>query len=71
MTNGNFFAYKPLEGYIRNPLLDLPRNMKCPCHSGKKFKVCCLIDTKLYIEKCHLREYLEAKGEAMQGLKAW
>ena len=32
----------PLKGYEWNPLLKLPRNSKCPCKSGKKFKACCL-----------------------------
>lgn len=36
-----------------NPLMKFPRNMNCPCDSGKKFKKCCLpwmprvIDSKL------------------------
>lgn len=33
---------KPKPGFARNPLLTLPRNNKCPCLSGKKFKKCCL-----------------------------
>lgn len=32
------FALKP--GYSWNPLLKIPRNMACPCKSGKKFKAC-------------------------------
>lgn len=27
---------------VRNPLLKYPRNSRCPCLSGKKFKRCCL-----------------------------
>ena len=27
---------------VKNPLLDWPRNNKCVCGSGKKFKKCCL-----------------------------
>jgi hypothetical protein len=33
-------AIKPLPGFTHNPLLKLPRNRKCPCLSGKKFKAC-------------------------------
>lgn len=35
-------ASKPVKGFVRNPLLGLPRNEPCPCRSGKKFKACCL-----------------------------
>jgi len=28
------------QGYVWNPLLKFPRNLKCPCESGKKFKHC-------------------------------
>lgn len=31
-----------MPGFTWNPLRKLPRNMSCPCLSGKKFKVCCL-----------------------------
>jgi hypothetical protein len=31
----------PLPGHEWNPLLKLPVNMKCPCKSGLKFKMCC------------------------------
>lgn len=27
---------------VKNPLLEWPRNFKCVCGSGKKFKKCCL-----------------------------
>ncbi len=27
---------------IRNALIRVGRNKQCPCHSGKKFKNCCL-----------------------------
>ena len=39
-------------GYAWNPLKKFPRNVKCFCGSGKKFKNCCLsklrdiVDTK-------------------------
>lgn len=33
-------GYVPRPGFIRNPLLRFPRNKKCPCNSGKKFKHC-------------------------------
>ena len=32
--------YQLQEGHQWNPLKTLPRNMKCPCLSGKKFKNC-------------------------------
>lgn len=28
------------QGFAWNPLLTLPRNIPCPCRSGKKFKAC-------------------------------
>ena len=31
---------KPKPGFTWNPLLRLPRNLPCPCRSGKKFKTC-------------------------------
>src|SRR6185312_1315548 len=33
-------AMKPIPGFAWNPLLTLPRNMNCPCKSGRKFKHC-------------------------------
>lgn len=33
---------KPQPGFAWNPLTSLPRNSKCPCLSGQKFKKCCL-----------------------------
>ena len=35
-------GYVPPEGYVWNPLRAYPRNLFCPCTSGKKFKKCCL-----------------------------
>lgn len=32
--------YKPKDGYVWSPLRKIPRNSKCPCDSGKKFKHC-------------------------------
>lgn len=34
------YTKKPLPGFAYNPLRTLPRNLLCPCLSGKKFKVC-------------------------------
>ena len=34
-----------------NPLKKLPRNMKCPCLSGKKFKTCCMIKLPTLVTK--------------------
>jgi uncharacterized protein YchJ len=35
-------AYVVKDGFVANPLMKIPRNSKCPCQSGKKFKVCCM-----------------------------
>lgn len=37
------FGMKLMKGFSWNPLINLPRNNLCPCKSGKKFKVCCLL----------------------------
>lgn len=39
-TGACFLA--PMPGFVWNPLRKLPKNMACPCLSGKKFKACCL-----------------------------
>jgi hypothetical protein len=31
---------QPSQGFHFNPVRKLPRNMQCPCGSGKKFKRC-------------------------------
>src|SRR5581483_4355822 len=36
-------CYKLKPGFEENPLLKIPRNSRCPCQSGKKFKACCLV----------------------------
>lgn len=41
--DGKSLAMKPLPGFAWNPLRTLPRNIPCPCLSGRKFKTCCLI----------------------------
>lgn len=33
-------AYQVKKGFMWNPLRKIPRNMPCPCGSGKKFKKC-------------------------------
>ncbi len=33
-------AYRPAADCIYNPLKKFPRNLPCPCLSGKKFKNC-------------------------------
>ncbi len=42
-------GYKPLNGFQWNPLLKYPRNQACYCHSGKKYKKCCLATELLVI----------------------
>jgi hypothetical protein len=54
-----------------NPLLGLPRNMQCPCGSGKKFKHCCLALTRKFIRKDALAEHKLVMAEALAGAKAW
>jgi len=34
-------SYQPAKGYVENPFSKYPRNFKCFCESGRKFKVCC------------------------------
>lgn len=35
-------VYFPSKGCAWNPVQKYPRNEKCPCNSGKKFKKCCM-----------------------------
>lgn len=50
----------PAKGYARNPLLNLPRNEPCPCRSGKKYKVCCLLTQPAYVPEHMAKSYAEA-----------
>lgn len=34
-------VFMPQEGHVWNPMRDYPRNARCTCGSGKKWKVCC------------------------------
>lgn len=63
--------FYPNEGHTWNPLVRLPRNMQCPCFSGKKFKKCCLPVTPKIIAKEVLKNYLEVEALALLGKKAW
>lgn len=54
-----------------NPLMKIPRNMKCPCGSGHKFKYCCLEITDPYIKKDELEIYTDTLKQALRGEKAW
>ena len=40
IKNRGRLAMKLKPGFVWNPLLKLPRNMRCPCGSGKKLKAC-------------------------------
>lgn len=40
---------KPVDGFVRNPLMDFPRNEKCVCGSGKKWKKCCHSRSSRYV----------------------
>ncbi len=59
------------EPMVANPLAGLPRNMRCPCGSGEKFKKCCLPLTREYVRKDALEEYRSTWEEAMTGAVAW
>jgi hypothetical protein len=41
----------PKKGYTENPMLEFPRNDRCPCDSGKKFKKCCYLKQQLFIDQ--------------------
>lgn len=58
-------------GFVRNPLKDLPRNMACPCKSGRKWKVCCLPVTHPYVREEALPAYQEVLNQALAGDWAW
>lgn len=34
---------------MRNPFRDYPRNLACPCGTGKKFKKCCYLKQALAV----------------------
>lgn len=59
------------KGWVHNPLMDLPVNMKCPCGSNRKFKKCCLPLTHRYIRETDRSSYEHAKKNALAGEKAW
>lgn len=44
-------GYVPDPASMRNPFRDYPRNLVCPCASGKKFKKCCYLKAPLAIAK--------------------
>lgn len=45
----------PMAGFSLNPLRELPRNMRCPCGSGNKFKDCHL-DEMPHVLPTHLAD---------------
>lgn len=59
----------PAKGYVRHPLLRLPRNGPCPCDkTGKKFKKCCLPKLSLYIPANDAKIYTDyVKGKLNHG----
>lgn len=67
--------YVPKEGQAFNPLRSWPRNEKCFCGSGLKFKKCCISRTSVTIEadkEPDLRRVMQARlnaGEALRVLK--
>lgn len=46
-------------GYAHNPCLKIPRNSKCKCDSGYKFKDCCLPRLPRYVTEAQADEYKE------------
>lgn len=71
LISGRRLARHPKAGWCRNPLMGLPRNMSCPCFSGKKFKVCCLPLTHEYIPGEALEAYRTTCADALQGVWCW
>lgn len=61
----------PAAGFVRNPLTELPPNMKCPCGSGVKFKKCCKPLTPYAIPARYEEEWLQTMEVAMDGEVAW
>lgn len=57
--------------YVWNPCAGLPRNMLCPCFSGKKFKKCCGPDTPRIIARDDLKTWTETFAKALRGEQAW
>lgn len=39
----------PSQGYARNPMLEYPRNLRCFCGTGVKYKHCCFSKQSKYI----------------------
>jgi len=67
--------YAPKPGFEPNPFLGYPRNSKCFCGSGKKFKYCCkkrqprlLVNEKAAIARSYLADAAEYKRRGEQGL---
>jgi len=44
-------AYRPKDDSMFNPNRKYPRNLPCPCQSGKKFKKCCLLNQPMVVKK--------------------
>jgi len=53
-------AMSPKPGFIWNSLKKLPRNMPCPCQSGKKFKACHLNMLPPVVPEKIAKSYIEA-----------
>jgi hypothetical protein len=70
-AKGGRMAQRPNDGYVWNPLRDLPPNMACPCKSGAKFKKCCGPLTSKVISKNWVDAWNKAKDVALDGGQAW
>lgn len=61
--------YTPIEGHAWNPLLELPRNMVCPCESGKKFKHCHLRTLPVVVTEGTAGDYKRAMEAGIEGIR--
>ncbi len=52
--------YAPSPGLTINPLLSIPRNLPCPCDSGRKYKKCHLPTMPYYISQSLAATYQKA-----------
>lgn len=50
---------QPKPGFEWNPLRSLPRNLPCPCQSGKKYKACHLDKMPLVVPVAVANDYRE------------
>jgi len=57
-------------GFVWNPLRNWPRNAKCFCESGKKFKRCCALTIPIAVDEetaKKLRKAVQMKKDGWEG----